>query len=154
MCIRDRVPIGGVMKFLSFWKKTNRGIILAAVLLVVFTAFAVVDTVSFEREKVQIEQTVRSYVEQSPQLAMLSPLRTQNEEAVNRTVAEKLKKNREILGKYWSFHTDKWGFNQGEVLCRKIEEAVQYNAHSAGTLDSAIGMVQTTVSYTHLNQRG
>ena len=110
------------MKFLSFWKKANRGIILAALLFVAFGVFAVADTVSFEKEKVRIEQTIRSYVEQSPQLAMLSPLRTQNEGTINKAVADKQKKNKEILKKYWSFHTDKWGFNQGEVLCRKVQE--------------------------------
>lgn len=45
-----------------FWKKVNRGLLLGAVLLVVLIVVAVVQTVSFRRQKPAIRQEVKSYV--------------------------------------------------------------------------------------------
>lgn len=135
-------------KLCQFWKRTNRGLIAAGVLLLILLCCVTVDGILFQQEKKAIEQTVREYVEISPQLAMLSPvMNLQTADSVEQAVEKKMEQNEEILRTYWSFRADDWGYNQGETLLDHVRDVVRYNANSynaenKGTIESAKGIVQ------------
>lgn len=135
---------------LQIWKRTNRGLLAAGLLLLCLSIYLTVDGLSFQREKKAIEQTVREYVEVSPQLAQISPLlnlrnATDTQEEL---IDSKMEQNETLLRKYWSFHTDNYGYNQGETLLRQVRDVVTYNAQNTGSIESAKGIVQYIHSIT------
>lgn len=127
----------------SLLKKLNRGLLLAAVLLIGVTAYVVADTISFRQETDRIEQVIREYVEQSPQMAILpSPYNKLGSPADENAVRRKMAENEELLRKYWSFRTDDQDYNQGEAILAQVQGALEYNAKGLGAISSAKGIVQ------------
>lgn len=125
-------------------KRYNRGLLAALVLILAFVGYVIAEGAMFQYEKTEIERTVREYVEQSPQLAILSPafVNQKSSELNAAAVERKMEQNEALLREYWSFEEDEWGYNQSETLLKHVEEIVAYNARQGGVIESAKGIVQ------------
>lgn len=74
----------------SFFKRVNRGLILAAVLLIGFIIFVIGDTISFKKCKPEIENAVIEYTDSLAECAVTA----ESEEEFS-------KKTEDMLSKYW-----------------------------------------------------
>lgn len=51
------------MKLKQLWKKANRGVILAGICIIVLACYITIDKITFNSEKPQINQQMKSYIE-------------------------------------------------------------------------------------------
>ena len=82
-----------------FWKRVNRGLVLAAVILVGLVIFIQIDQYQFKSAKPEIEQMTREYLTRVKEINQLEP-------------NERMKQTRLLLEEYWR---DSNGLIMGEV---------------------------------------
>lgn len=82
-----------------FWKRVNRGLVLAAVILVGLVIFIQIDQYQFKSAKPEIEQMTREYLSRVKEINQLEP-------------NERMKQTRLLLEEYWR---DSNGLIMGEV---------------------------------------
>jgi len=126
-------------------------LLLAALLLIGTVIYASVEAASFAKEAERIEQTLREYVESSPQMAILpTPYNRQGSEAPAQTVSRKMAENELFLRSFFTFSTDSEGYNQGEAILSQVREAVDYNAKGLGSITGAKGIIPSVHSIQRL----
>lgn len=105
-------------------KRINRGLLLGAVVLVVFVIFAVTDTISFKKNKPQIESAVTEYLDALADLAEVSD----NE-------GEFKKKTDKLISDYWcSENNSGTDYNSADIREIRLvfEDAAEKTDHSSG----------------------
>lgn len=72
----------------NFLKRANRGLILAAIVLVGFVAFVIADTTAFKKNKPQIETAVTDYLDALSECAVTSPSKEEFQKKADKLLAD------------------------------------------------------------------
>lgn len=92
---------------MKFWKnqfkKTNRGLVLALILIIGVAIFTIVDNINFKEEKPEIEQTITGFVEGMGSFAVTPQEFIDKEEISDKEFKPYQTKWNEFVNKYWVY---------------------------------------------------
>ncbi len=102
----------------KFLRNMNRGIALLIVLAIGFAGYVVYDTVSFKKEKPQIEKLMESYFGELNQMSLLpEEYRTAGKLPTQEVINQKRTENRAVIDKYFTTKEVRNGWmDKGEIL--------------------------------------
>lgn len=102
------------MKLKKVWKKANRGVLLAGILIVILACYVTVDKITFNSEKPEINQLMENYIEEYLTTLVSSEQVIQNN-GVWDDAARKAQKETQtsVVSKYWTstfYSSGRWSY--------------------------------------------
>lgn len=92
---------------MKFWKKqlkkTNRGLVLALILILGVAIFTIVDNINFKKEKPEIEQVITDYIDEMETFAVTPQEFLGKEEISDEEFKPYQEKWNEYVNKYWVY---------------------------------------------------
>lgn len=102
------------MKLKKVWKRANRGVLLAGILIVILACYVTVDKITFSSEKPEINQLMENYIEEYL-ATLVSSEQVVQKNGVWDDAARKEKKDAQtsVVSKYWTstyYSSGRWNY--------------------------------------------
>lgn len=124
------------MRFLNFFRRVNRGIIMAIVLVIGLSCYLTVDGIAFKKERETVKQVVENYIKDMQSFLLLPEQYREIDVNVPDAVIEnKIKENNALVGKYFA-NTSHRGWNMKESIAGDLEHMLRNNKASGNIVKS------------------